>query len=122
MILYKDESMAYDLSLAVDWRLIPLLALTEEEARKRSCGVRVSGVLRDDGVHQYRAFDCGFFTLRTYIRNYDVGLAIEEAVNEKVEYGIGHDGKLHPAALWHDAGSGLHLHVQVPDHELILRQ
>ena len=122
MILYKEEQLAYDFVQA-DWRLVPLLAAVEEEARQRSCGVRVTCVFRLDGIHGAgRAFDNGFFDIMNYTRNYDVGPVIEKAINTHTVYGLGHDGQDRPAALWHDSGTGLHLHVQVPDHDLILKQ
>ena len=123
MILYKDESMVYEMADNADWRLMGLLAVIEHLARLRGCGVGVTSVFRLDGVHGAgRAFDNRFFTLVSFARNYEVGPDIEDELNKKIEYGVGHDGELHPAALWHDAGTGLHLHVQVPDHELILRR
>lgn len=122
MILYKDEQYFYDLQLDADWRLKCLLAELEHQARKRGCGVRVTSVVRDRGVHRNRALDCGFFELTTLVRRPDVGADIAVQLNGKVDYGLAHDGQPRPSALWHDAGSGFHLHLQVPDHELILRQ
>ena len=122
MILYKRDRLAYEFAYDVDWRVRMIVFELEHQCAIKGCGVRVTSIIRSSGIHTKRALDCTFFDLTDYAKNDNIGEVMEAHLNGAFEYGLGHDGKVHPTALWHDVGTGPHLHVQVPDHDLIVRR
>ena len=122
MILYKRDKLAFEFAYDVDWRARMLVLELEHQAKLQGCGVRITSIIRSSGIHTDRAIDCTFFDLTDFTKNDTIGPVMEFRFNSILQYGLGHDGKDHPVALWHDAGTGPHLHIQVPDHDLTARR
>lgn len=122
MIIYKEDRFAREMAFDVDWRARALLFEVEHQAMLKRAGVRVTSVIRGSGIHTKRAIDCTFFDLTDMMPFPSVGPEIEKWLNDAADYGLGHDGEHKPIAYWHDAGTGYHLHIQVPDGDLKLKR
>ena len=100
----------------------------EVEAERLGYTMRCTSVQRETGgVHNSdppRAADFTFVRLPDRVQEYppkEIGPYLKDWVNERFVYGKNADGtKDLNCALWHDAGTGKHLHIQVPTHPLIV--
>jgi hypothetical protein len=125
MIHHKRLVTSYELG-EVDLCLRLILWSVEEKAEDLGYGLRVTSIKRNDGrIHSLdRALDLTFFALPGWeprISATEVGPFLERWVNARFIYGKGSDGRPRNVAWWHDAGSGLHLHIQIPASRLVVR-